>query len=310
MPEPIITNVSVGEYSFRIIDNMEINDGKIYSRNFKIGGTKYADCVNVSITYDRQTGNPVSAKIPTVVYVPDCSLTTPLQPGGGSIIIIKTLLRHINKIIPNIILFEFEDMSSIECGTEEEKHRKRHRKTGTHAFPTALYYFSIAFNSITWYEKHFNAYFKTPEEHLVYRNKIEQFLTKEKMMSFTDFLYIAKPSEKIKDELKSLYESASSYQGFFDSIKDDKQCSLVRDWIATFMEDCLKDIFFNKGWIIDVTKMDIPTTVPARRPPRNRTQKAGKINTRKKIKSIMKDSSYYCPKGNINLSQILYDVGA
>jgi hypothetical protein len=258
------------------------------------------------------SGLPISAKIPTLVYNPDCSLTTPLKKSSGTITIIKTLLKHINKVIPNITTFEFEDMSTLECGTDEEKHRKRHRKIGTHAVPTALYYFSIAFNSMTWYEKYFNAYYKTPDKHRVYRKGVEDFLTK-KPMPFIDFLYIAKPSDKIQDKIKSLYESASTYQVFFDSIKDDEQCSYTRDWIATFMEDQLKDIFFNKGWIIDVKQMDIPVNIPARRPSRvkkNITQKAGKIRKIKTIKNCSNNESYYCPKGNINLSRILYDIGA
>jgi len=292
-----ITNMEVGKYKFRIIDNEDIRDGIPYSRGFKIGGTEYSDCVNVSITYDVY-GNPISAKIPTLVYVPECSFTAPLERGEGSVAIIKTLLRHVNKKIPTIKTFEFEDMSTIECGTEEEKHQKQHRKKGTYAMPTTLYNFSIAFNGITWYEKHFNAYYKSQEDHKKYREQIANFLTKQKMMPFIEFLTIAKPSSKIKDELEALYTKASSYGDFFDSIKYENRCRLVRDWIASFMEHCLKDIFFNKGWMIDVTKMDTPSE-------HFKKQRAG-AGTRKKNRR----TTYYVPKGNINLARIMHDVGA
>jgi hypothetical protein len=59
--------------------------------------------------------------------------------------------------------------------------------------------------------------------------------------------------------------------------------------------------------------MDIPVNIPARRPSRvkkNITQKAGKIRKIKTIKNCSNNESYYCPKGNINLSRILYDIGA
>lgn len=295
-----VTNMEVGKYKFRIIDREEKNEGVTYSRGFKIGGMEYSDCVNVSITYDVY-GNPISAKIPTLVYVPECSFTTPLERGEGSVTIIKTLLRHINRLLPTITTFEFEDMSSIECGTEEEKHQKRHRKKGTHAVPTTLYYFSIAFNSITWYEKHFNAYYKSPDVHKKYRKQIQYFLMEQPMMDFKEFLTIAQPSAKVKEDLERLYKNASSYGAFFDSIPDGHECRLVRDWIASFMKHCLKDIFFNEGWIIDVTKMDTSPTITDRRV---RTKKRG--GTRKKNRR----PSYYIPKGNIILSRMTYDVGA
>ena len=82
--------ITVGKYTFNIKDNiLQTPDGMIYSRSFKIGGN-YSDCVNVSITYDRYN-NPVSAKIPTLIYDPECSLTAPLDKGEGTIIMIKTL---------------------------------------------------------------------------------------------------------------------------------------------------------------------------------------------------------------------------
>jgi len=55
----------------------------------------------VSITYDDKS-RPISAKILTLVYVPDCSFDVPLDRGEGSIVIIKTLLQYIYKQHPNI----------------------------------------------------------------------------------------------------------------------------------------------------------------------------------------------------------------
>ncbi len=88
--------VNVDKYRFIIKDNILSNrEGIIYSRNFKIGA-KYEDCVNVSIAYDEK-GNPISAKIPTLVYDSECSSNAPLDRGEGTIVMIKTILRHINK---------------------------------------------------------------------------------------------------------------------------------------------------------------------------------------------------------------------
>jgi hypothetical protein len=105
--------INIGKYSFNINDNIsKTQEGLIYSRNFQIGG-KYADCVNVSISYD-DYNIPISAKIPTLVYDEECSLTTPLDRGEGTILMIKTLLKYIKLKIPEINEFVFEDKSN--CG--------------------------------------------------------------------------------------------------------------------------------------------------------------------------------------------------
>jgi len=150
--------IEVPPYKFNIIDNTNVEDGRITTRNFKIGA-KYVDCVNVSVQYDAHN-RLVSATIPTLMYDEDCSFTQKLDRGEGTKVIIKTLLNYVHKKIPEVTLFEFQDASSIECGTQEEKDRKSKRKKGTHAHPIALYYFSLVFNGITWYEKHFHAYKK------------------------------------------------------------------------------------------------------------------------------------------------------
>ena len=293
----IKTDISVGRYHFRIIDSSQCNrEGEIYSRNFKIGGT-YHDCVNVSITYNEDS-RPISAKIPTLVYVPECSFDIPLDRGEGSIVISKTLLRYIHKQLPTINEFVFDDMSNIECGTEDEIRQKKFRKTGTNAVPVVLYYFSIACNGVTWYEKHFNAYQKDRGIHAEYRKRVEWLLKdKDAKSSFNDFLRIAKPPQKNVEELELFYEKSETYGEFFNSIPKDERCRLVREWIGTFMEHYLNGYFFNTNWVIDVTHMD---------PLKKINQKAG---TRKKSK-ISHTSSYYCPVGRIHLSKTLYDTGA
>lgn len=284
----------VGKYRFHIIDNTLDNEGRVYNRNFKIGGN-YEDCVNVSIKYDNE-GKAISAKIPTLMYDSECSLGTPLDRGEGSIIMIKTLLRYIHNELPGIKEFVFDDNSSIECGTEEEQHRKRHRKRGTHAVPTSLYYFSLAFNGITWYEKHFNAYQEDKEIHKEYRKRVKELLKSSDIKpNFDEFLQIATPPKDILNELKILYEKSETYGEFFESIRKEDRCRLVRSWIVQFMEHYLKGVFNNKNWVIDVTKMD------------DKKENVYYGGTRKKgrMKKV-----YYCPKGRINRSSsLLYDIG-
>ena len=277
------TEVTVGKYRFRIIENIVERDKRIYNRSFKIGGN-YHDCVNVTISYDAQN-KPILASIPTLLNDSECSLDAPLDRGEGSILIIKTLLHHIHSKIPSITQFKFEDYSKLECGTEEEKNRKRDRVRGTHAVPVPLYYFSIAFNGVTWYEKHFQAKQSNPEVHKAYREKIYKVCyTPKAKMTFDEFISITTPTLEQIDEIKPYYERASTYNQFFTSIPKERRCPLVRRWINTFMSHILEGAFQHTNWIIDITTMDNPHI---------ELRGGGKKTRRQRIKS------YYCPKGRI-----------
>lgn len=296
--------VNIGKYKFNITDNiLKTPDGAVYSRNFKIGG-KYSDCVNVSIAYDKYN-NPVSAKIPTLVYDEECSTAAPLDRGEGTIIMIKTLLRHINTKIPEITEFVFEDKSNIECGTEEERSAKRHRKRGTHARPLVLYYFSIAFNCVTWYEKHFNAYQRDLSTHRAYRARVKELLNDPLLKpSFDDFLRIAQPSMKHFSELEALYNDTTTYGEFFNSIPKDERCRLVREWISAFMEYYLRGVFKNTDWVIDVRKMN------EKRDHCNNNGGVTRKNGGASRTISHRKRKYYCPKGHLRLSFRDIDMGA
>jgi len=279
------TIVSVGKYKFQITDNILLLREQIYSRNFKIGGA-YTECFNVSITYN--DNEPISAYIPYIVYDPDCSIDIPLDRGQGSIIMIKTLLRHIHKKLPTLTEVKFEDKSNIECATDYEIQTKssRNKKKGTHVYPIPLYYFSIAFNGETWYEKHLNAKQKNVNKHSKYREKIKYLLYSEEVKtktSFLQFLEISQPPLSIVDELENYYKKSSTFSEFFQSMPKKDRCRLVRDWISIFMSYHLNDVFENSDWIID-----LPITLHG-----------GNKKTRK----------YYCPKGFNTYNKSYRDFG-
>jgi hypothetical protein len=80
---------------------------------------------------------------------------------------IKTLLEYVHKQLPTISEINFEDKSNIECATDIEKEKKsKFIKKGTIIYPIPLYYFSIAFNGETWYEKNFNAIQQNENKHI------------------------------------------------------------------------------------------------------------------------------------------------
>jgi len=285
---PIVTIVDAGKYKFQIIDNTSpSSDGNIYSRNFKIGG-KYADCVSVSIKY--QNNQPISAKIPHAMHDEDCALNIPLE-RGGSVIMIKTLLEHVHQQIPTLTEVEFEDESHIECATKDEIDTKgsKNRKRGTLVTPTPLYYFSIAFNGLTWYEKHFQAKLKDPRKYEIYREKVEQILYSPELKTNTTYRMflevIELTPEKVADKLEEYYNKSDTFGMFFQSIPKTDLCNLVRDWITTFMDYYLQDTFSNKGWIIHIPL------------PNGNSNESVKLE--KKGGNKRKTRKYYCPKGKI-----------
>lgn len=267
--KPIKTIVKVGKYKFQIIDTILFARGEIYGRNIKIGGINYADCINVSICYNDD--QPVSAYIPD--YHEECSIDVPLDRGSGSIIMIKAVLDYIHKNLPTITEVSFEDMSNIECANEAE--------------PIPLSYFSIAFNGETWYEKNFNARQKDLNKHSMYRAKINDLLYSEKTkqeLSFMTFIKHAQPPVVIIDELEKHYTNTSTLGDFFNSIPKTDRCRLVRDWIETFMNYHLSDVFDNKNWIIELS---------------NEIKYNGGNSRRK----------YYCPKGRISRNRTYKNLG-
>jgi len=284
--EPIKTTIQVGKYTFIIIDNTASKDGQIYSRNFKIGGG-YADCVNVSVIYDLEN-NPSYAKIVHATYDPECSVDVPLDRGEDSITMIKTLLQYVHQKLPTLKEIGFEDSSNIECAAEDEIAAKGSlsRKRGTYIYPVALYYFSIAFNGKTWYEKNFNARQEDHKKHAQYKDRVNILLNSKERKTEITFIQFCKTANvplEIMDELNPYYTEAETFGEFFQSMPKIDRCRLVRGWISTFMTYHLKGVFSNNEWMID-----LPISMSG-----------GKNKTRK----------YYLPKGKIRHTRTYKDLG-
>lgn len=258
--DSITTTVTVGKYTFKIIDNTLSLREQIYSRNFKIGGNQM-DCINVSISYNQN--QPIAAVIPHIMYDADCSLDPPpFDHSECSVIMIQTLLQHIHNQLPTITEVRFADKSSIECAPDIR--------------PISLYYFSIAFNGETWYEKYFNARQSDKNKHDKYRATIKHLLYSEELKTktaFIQYLEIAQPPIELTNELEQYYNKTVTFGDFFQKMPEQDRCRLVRDWIYRFMSHYLKDVIDNAEWIIELPIAMI----------------VGQKHTRK----------YYCPRGRI-----------
>ena len=273
------TNISIGKYRFKIIDNILTYNEKIYSRNCKLcGNVSYS--VTISIRYNN-SDEAVSAYIYHNDNDPEYDIDINLEKEEFTNIMIKTLLEYVHKKIPTITEVYFEDESNIEIQNKSEYREKRKK-----IYSIPLYYFSIAFNGVTWYEEQFNAHQKDESKHIQYREKIKNLLyfkEEKSNTTFIQFLQIIQPTNDVIDELLKYYNNSTTFGDFFTSIPKMDRCRLVGDWISRFMKYYLNDVFSNTDWIIE-----LPVTM-----------RGGKMNTRK----------YYCPKGRICHNRTYNDLG-
>lgn len=304
--------ITVGKYTFIITENKLIYNDRIISHTFKIGGT-YDNCISISYTYRDVV--PVSAKILFVKYEPEvvfknspcalgetsaeCSITNNLEKGGGTALMLKTLLRYVYKKIPSIHIFTFEDMSHIDCSQKDlSKSPPRNPER-----PISLAYLSIAYNSCTWYEKYFDAAMIDNTMYFNYKNALRFLTDSNSKVDFLSFLQIAKPPEDQISYLETIYTKSSTYRIFFNQIPFDNRCELLRPWLKTFIEYYLTNNYSPYNWKIDVTSSKIRNgTLNGGR--RNKIRNVGRSN--KTIKRYIDD--FYPSKYKIIMFEDLHLV--
>jgi len=247
-------------YAFTVRTNILQYEGVILNHTYTFGG-KYSDCVYVSYGYRK--GTPVSAKLPHLTYEPECSLASNLSRGSGTALLLRTALRYAYNAVPSIPIFEFDDMSNIDC-VEKNMAKSPPRK---HIQPLNLAYFSIAYHGKTWYEYIFQANMMDVEKYKAYRERVRHLQLPEKKPSFHEFLQLSTPPESQYVFLKELYLSADTYRDFFMRIPETERYQILYPWLGTFMKNFLGTTYSGNNWYIDVRNMN--------------SQKGGSRHTRK-----------------------------
>lgn len=239
--------VQVGKYKFKITRNIQEFREQTLIHTYKI----HAYCVNISYIYENN--KPKRAKI---VLESECDIGSTL--GGGTEIMIKTLLRYAFNDVPSVHHFEFEDNSHIDC-IDCPKKSVTNNPPIKPKKPLNLAYFFIAYHGMTWYEARFNATMIDKAKYKLYKEKLK-FLKEEKP-SFELFLNIIGSALSSAEEaayLEKLYNKTATYREFFESIPKTKRCVVLYSWLNTFMEHYLSSSFSSSGWVINVNNMDKP----------------------------------------------------
>lgn len=248
--ETSIKTLKEGKYTFTISKTIMRYGDAIISHTYKLGG-EYADCVNISYTY--ANNKPISVTMPHLLFEPECSLGVHLEKGSGTITMIKAAMRAAHADVPQIDDFYFDDMSHIDCNDKnmlKSPPRKPIR-------PVNLACFSIAYYGKTWYEMRFNATMIDSERYKQYRESMTFLTDPGKKLPFVQFLQIIKPPAEHISELKGWYTTSNTYREFFESIPKDKRCDILYYWIEPFIKHYLKDTYSEKGWKINIKRMDV-----------------------------------------------------
>lgn len=247
--------LTIGKYKFKIKSNILVHNNKIICRTYKIGGD-YLDCVNISYTY--HDNKPVSAKLPHLLYEPECTVGSSLEKGSGTEIMIKFAIQYAYNNVPSISKFEFDDDSHIDCIEKDMKKTPPRKPTK----PVNLAYFYIAYHGMTWYEARFNAKMIDSEKYKAYKKSLLFLIDPKQKLPFIEFIQIiggsftSSSSSELITELEKYYTPAKTYREFFQNIPPIKRCHILYGWLTTFMEHYIRSTFSDKGWYINILDME------------------------------------------------------
>lgn len=153
---------------------------------------------------------------------------------------ILSLLKYIHDKFPNIKYLEFNDNLYIDIDYDR---------------PIQLFYFSIAFNGVTWYEKRCNAKLKSRKLRRKFRQKVEQIMYGKEYKRdtvYNKFCVLCGNIDHVT--LQPYYENAETIHDFFTSIPETDRCKLVRTWLTEFMRIHFDTFFGYQKWIMPITQ--------------------------------------------------------
>jgi hypothetical protein len=224
----------------------------IYSRYFNIGsyvsetGEKNT-CVDIYVMYPEfkkeiPSINYKLAKLTTTHYNEKCSVDKKLERGEGTQHMINTAMYFVSRICPFIEGFDINDVSTRQCDNNTT---------------IILSYFSITNYGKTWYEKNFKAFIADDIKRKKYESIVSDLL-ESKIPDWEVFnaLFLRNVNKNIKDILKKIYESSTTYRSLFKGIHSEgisKACIYLQSWIENVMLSTdLRNYVMYTQWIIPV----------------------------------------------------------
>lgn len=232
-------------------------EGRIINKLIKVGGQKFKECVNITIEYRNE--KPYKAKIPHIQSEPECGFAFTLKEGTTPSMI-KAAIQYSQFKFNDVILYEFDDGSNIDCESTEDKEPPRHLQK-----PFSLAHLYIALHLKTWYEYHFNAEMIDKIKFEEYRKAIENLNKKIKetvidnleIKSYNNFIDVASLSTELQiNQLKKYFNPEITWTQFFNTIPKKQRCELFFNWLPSFINKLINKKYSGDDWVINYTKMN------------------------------------------------------
>lgn len=216
-------------------------DGMSHRTRVSVGGKH--TCVHLSVYDDDNSPN-----LDGLGYNEDCIMGVPMDKHGGTVVMLKSSLKFLTYLFPNIQSIMFKDASSIPF---------------QHNNSISLADLYIAKHRKTWYQMYFSA---TPENKERYEEQLRSVnneMDKPKSLTFNKFYdrYIKLFEKKIlirniESILEPIYNDSESVRDFIQMTSiSHKDCRIFDKWLSYYMNDIGCNIS-NTYFIIDRKTID------------------------------------------------------
>lgn len=189
------------------------------------------------------SGADISVGLLTKIrYDKDCVLgSNTFERGRDTTTLLKLLLSYIRDNYPHVTHLLFNDMSMRTCDDGNE---------------VSLALMSYLATGKTWYEKHFGAFRDTiPAQ--IFRQREGQFQEAKKRVSWEAMrAFISVPLPVPEEEMRALYESATTWQEFFGPLSArigiSQFCIFLAPWVRNFAMCYLRDTLTSPQFLMPV----------------------------------------------------------
>jgi hypothetical protein len=205
-----------------------------------IGG-KFHKCVELFIYKEGES------TLSQVYSEPECTVDSMIHGGGETVDMIKGALQ-LCQLVFGVNEYMFRDASEIDC--DEKDMTKPIGKRITKPF--SLTHLSLINKCKTWYEFHFNATIKDPEQQNKYITSRHVFNTP---MNISLDTIARDPSVRLTDEqrkeLEPYFSPSKTWIQFLRSVPKEKQCELL-NWTHNYLDRLMKFRPREHDWVIRI----------------------------------------------------------
>ena len=213
------------------------------------------------------TFDPTIANLSKIQWNQNCSLEYNFRRGIDSNMILKFAITYIQKTYPHVKGISFNDASFRTCDNGQN---------------VSLAMMSYISTGQTWYEKNFGAYLE-PEYISIFKSAKQRFIESKNNISWESMKSIFRKFPMDESKMKTIFESATTWQDFFGPIKDiigiSEFCIFIAPWLDKFLNRTMRYNILGLQYILPIKDYGIVYTV-------SEYQRGGRGLTRKRINTL------------------------